>query len=112
MPNGWVTRDRLYEYNLKNNEGISVASGFKRAWCIQDHSTFRCNNQGISVGDHDTYGADQNCQFLPIDDLGDGEYVFEITVNPKRKFIEDNYDDNKLTKRIKIDGIVVREIKL
>jgi hypothetical protein len=93
---------------LKDAAGKTVAEGHKRAWCIMDHSTFNCNNQGISVGDHDEYNTDQNCQFLVVDSLEDGEYIFEMTVNPSKIFIEDNYDDNKITKKLRIRGRIVR----
>ena len=111
MPNGWITKEKLYEYRLTSNAGDLVAVGFKRAWCIQDHTPkFDCENQGISVGDHDEYSADQNCQFLVIDDLQDGEYLFEVIVNQSRIFKEDNYDDNISMKKLKIRGVIVRVI--
>lgn len=109
MPNGWITKEKFYTYELKDKAGAVVTRGFKRAWCIQDHSKFRCNNQGISINDHDEYGTDQNCQFLIIDNLEDGNYLMEVTVNPSRIFQEDNYEDNKDSKRIKIQGRVIRE---
>jgi hypothetical protein len=108
MPEGWVMKERFYEYSLKDNTGTEISKGFKRAWCIQDHSTFTCGNQGISVGDHDEYRIDQNCQFLVIDrEIIDGEYSLEAVINPSRVFKEDNYDDNKVTKKIKIEGRIV-----
>lgn len=111
MPSGWITKEKLYEYTLKNSTGEIVTSGFKRAWCIQDHTPkFDCENQGISVGDHDEYNTDQNCQFLVIDNLEDGEYLFEVIVNQSRIFNEDNYDDNNVIKNLKIHGISVREL--
>jgi hypothetical protein len=111
MPEGWITKENFYLYSLKDSTGTQVANGFKRAWCIMDHSTFNCKNQGISVGDHDTYNTNQNCQFLLATNLRDGEvYTFEVTVNPSQIFKEDNYDDNKATKKIKIRGRIVEEI--
>ena len=111
MPSGWITRDKFYEFALRDNTGAVVSNGFKRAWCIQDHSpTFDCNHQGISIGDHDEYTVDQNCQFVLFDGMKDGEYVIEAVINPTKIFKEDNYDDNKATKRIKIRGRIVTEI--
>jgi|SRR5215211_1215180 hypothetical protein len=82
--------------------------GHKLTSCI---CTFNCRNQGISVGDHDEYDTNQNCQFLLANNLRDGEvYSFEVTVNPSKIFKEDNYDDNKATKKIKIRGRIVEEI--
>jgi hypothetical protein len=112
MPEGWVMKEKFYEYSLKDNTGTEIFNGSKRAWCIRDHSTFTsCRNQGISVGDHDEYTMDQNCQFLVIDrELLDGEYYLEAVINPSRVFKEDNYDDNKVTKKIKIEGRIVRPL--
>lgn len=108
MPHGWITKEKFYIYSLKDAAGKTVVEGHKRAWCIRDHSTFNCNYQGISVGDHDEYNTDQNCQFLVVDSLEDGEYSFEMAVNPSKIFIEDNYDDNKITKKLRIRGRIVR----
>jgi Lysyl oxidase len=110
MPNGWITKEPLYKYTLKDEAGQIIANGSKRAWCILDHSTFSCTNQGISVGDHDEYGTDQNCQFLVIDGLSDGNYSLEVIINPKQVFKEDNYEDNIVIKNINIEGDFVMEI--
>ena len=110
MPNGWITKEPLYRYFLREDSGQLITSGSKRAWCILDHSTFTCSNQGISVGDHDEYGTDQNCQFLVIDGVSNGTYLMEIVINPCKVFKEDNYDDNKVAKKIKIQGNVVIEV--
>lgn len=103
--NGWITKDSFYIYSLKDSNGNILSSGSKRAWCIMDHSRrFTCDYQGISVGDHDEYGTKEHCQFLVIDDLADGEYFFEATINPFKTFEEDNYEDNKFYKKLIIQG--------
>jgi hypothetical protein len=108
MPGGWIMKEKFYEYSLKDSTGAEISKGFKRAWCIQDHSTFTCTNQGISVGDHDEYSIDQNCQFVVIDkEISDGQYTLEAVINPSRVFKEENYDDNKVTQRIRIEGRIV-----
>jgi hypothetical protein len=104
--NGWITKKKFYLYSLKDENGNVVVSGHKRAWCIMDHNRFSCDNQGISVGDHDEYGAKEHCQFLVIDGLSDGVYEFEVTINPEKIFEEDDYSDNTLAKKIKIQGPV------
>jgi hypothetical protein len=108
--NGWITKENFYNYFLKDNVGNILSRGSKRAWCIMDHNRFNCNFQGISIGDHDEYGAKEHCQFLVIDNLSDGEYTFEAIINPSKIFEEDNYDDNKITKKIKIQGPIVEII--
>ena len=110
MPNGWVTKEPLYKYTLTDESGQVVATGSKRAWCILDHSTFSCSNQGISVGDHDEYGTDQNCQFLSLDGVSNGNYSIEVIINPTQVFAEDNHNDNKVIKKISIQGNIVREL--
>lgn len=105
--NGWITKEKFYLYSLIDENGNKVTTGSKRAWCIMDHNRFNCNNQGISVGDHDEYGTKEHCQFLVIDGLPDGIYTFEVTINPEKIFEEDDYSDNTLTKKIKIQGPVV-----
>jgi len=110
MPNGWRTKEPLYKYTLTDESGKTITTGSKRAWCILSHSTFTCANQGIAVGDHDEYGTDQNCQFLLIDEINDGTYLIEVVINSSKVFNEDNYDDNKVIKKIKIQGNIVMEV--
>jgi hypothetical protein len=104
---GWITKENFYEYSLKDTSEKILSKNSKRAWCIMDHNRFNCNYQGISVGDHDEYGTQEHCQFLVIDDLPDGEYVLEAIINPSKIFEEDNYDDNKIAKKIRIEGSIV-----
>jgi hypothetical protein len=110
MPYGYRMKKEFYIFTLKDNEGNTLAQSFKRPYCIRDHSTFTCDNQGISIGDHDEYNIDQICQFIPIGNIEDGIYLLEVTVNPHQVFQEENYDDNTIIKRIRIRGDVVREI--
>jgi hypothetical protein len=105
--NGWITKENFYNYTLKDQAGNVSAKGSKRAWCILDHSRFTCNYQGISVGDHDEYGTKEHCQFLVIDGIANGEYTFEAVINPSKIFEEDSYEDNMITKRLKIQGPIV-----
>jgi Lysyl oxidase len=109
--NGWITKENFYTYALKDKAGNILSKGSKRAWCIMDHSRFNCDYQGISKGDHDEYGTQEHCQFLVIDDLSNGEYVFEAVINPFKIFEEVNYEDNKVTIVIRIEEPLVEIIK-
>lgn len=109
--NGWITKENFYTYALKDKAGNTLSKGSKRAWCIMDHSRFNCDYQGISKGDHDEYGTQEHCQFLVIDDLSNGEYVFEAVINPFKIFEEVNYEDNKVTIVIRIEEPLVEIIK-
>ena len=134
---GFQFRTKFFVYTLKDDyEGIKI-SGYKIPFCFEDHGEdhgehhegghgdepkFDCDNQGIASGGHeDVYDSDQPCQFVVIDDLPDGEYILEATVNApsvdavkngkgKVLFEEDNYDDNTLAVRLKIIGDDVAEI--
>ena len=110
MPYGYRMKKEFYSFALKDIAGKVLAQSFKRPYCIKDHSTFSCENQGISIGDHDEYNTDQICQFIPLENIQDNEYLLEVTVNPHQVFQEDSYDDNTMIKRIKIRGNIVREI--
>jgi hypothetical protein len=109
--NGWITKENFYDYVLKDKTEHIVSKGSKRAWCIMDHSRFNCDYQGISIGDHDEYGTQEHCQFLVIDDLPNGEYTFEATINPSKIFEEDNYEDNKISKKLKIQDPIVELVE-
>jgi hypothetical protein len=71
----------------------------------------------------DKYGSEMACQFIVIDDLPDGDYILEATVNApsvemtkngkgKVLFEEDNYDNDTVTVRLEIKGdrvVVIKE---
>jgi hypothetical protein len=115
---GWIMKDKFNTYTLKGNTGIEY-HGSKRPWCLIGGTGFTCGNQGIAAnGGRDIYSNDLACQFIVIDDIQDGEYTFEAITNAqsvlaaKKKdgkilFEEDNYDDNTITVRLRIDGDMV-----
>jgi Lysyl oxidase len=84
-----------------------------------------CDDQGILAGGkkEDTYELAMPCQFVVIDDLADGEYILEATINApsvdavKNKykykviFEEDNYDDDTVAVRLRIKGDDVNVLK-
>jgi hypothetical protein len=112
---GWAFKEKFYTWRLKNDAGIEKR-GYKVAFCLMDfgeHRKYDCAKQGISAGGHDEYMADLPCQFVEIDDLPDGKYVFEATANAyfveqaktgKGKVLieEDNYDDNTVSIQLQI----------
>lgn len=40
-----------------------------------------CENLRIGKNKADTYAKDHQCQFIVIDGIEDGDYIFEATVN-------------------------------
>lgn len=51
------------------------------------------------------------CQFVAIDDITDGEYILEATVNAQRLIEEDNYDNNTVVVCLQIKGDSVTQLK-
>ncbi len=114
---GWKFKEKFYTWQLKNDTGIEK-HGYKVAFCLMDFvhpEIYNCGNQGVAVGGHDEYHADLPCQFIEIDGIPDGEYVFEATANSysvkaaktgKGNVLieEDNYDDNTVTVQTRIKG--------
>jgi hypothetical protein len=119
---GYIMRDKFNEYTLKNGRDIEF-KGHKRPFCLVGGAPFNCpRNQGIRAnGGEDGYRSDLACQFIVIDGIPDGEYTFEgITNAPsvraakektgKIVFEEENYDDNTVTVRLRIEGGQVHRI--
>lgn len=65
-----------------------------------------CSNevQGISVGWSDAYEADVEGQELNINDIPDGSYLLRSVINPDRKIVESDYNNNEATVIVKIEG--------
>lgn len=49
---------------------------------------------GISVGCHDIYRYNIDCQWIDITELDFGSYTLKIGINPDFKVPEMNYDNN------------------
>ncbi len=63
----------------------------------------RCyDNQGLSIGYGDSYGALLDGQYLVIDGLLPGWYMLEIQANPEQVLPESSYTDNSSAARIRI----------
>jgi hypothetical protein len=107
-PRKWITKKIVNEYYLKDKNKNTISSGKKRYYCIKDTSgKYTCDHQGISVGNKDTYTINELCNFLVIDNLLDDDnediYLFEAITNVSRIFQEDNYDDNTISIKLKIN---------
>lgn len=104
----------FFVYNLRNDDHSVNIYGYKIPYCFEGLDQ-GCGYQGIKAhGGEDTYGVENPCQFVVIDNIPDGEYILEATVNApsveaaktgkgKIIFEEDNYDDNVVNVRIKIE---------
>jgi hypothetical protein len=118
---GWIMKDKFNTHTLKGDNGVEYR-GSKRPWCLYGGRGFSCDYQGIAAkGGLDRYMSDLACQFVLIDGIADGEYTFEAVTNAtsvraakekagKIVFEEDNYDDNTVTVRLRIDGDLVEPI--
>jgi hypothetical protein len=116
VTHGWIMKYDFNVYTLKGDKGTEF-KGAKRPFCLVGGAPFRCpDNQGIAArGGLDRYTSELACQFIVIDGITDGEYTVEAITNAtsvfaakektgKVLFEEDNYDDNIITRRLKIDG--------
>lgn len=65
------------------------------------------NTQGMSVGWSDTYKADVEGQEMDITKVPDGVYIFRSIVNPDRKILESNFENNMTDAYIEIKGNVL-----
>jgi Lysyl oxidase len=118
---GYIMKDKFNVYTLKNGRDIEL-KGHKRPFCLIGGAPFTCRNQGIRAnGGEDQYSNDLACQFIVIDGIPDGEYTFEAVTNAtsvqaakekvgKIVFEEDDYDDNTVTIRLRINGRRVQRI--
>lgn len=102
-----------------------VANTGKQSFCIWDEHTYdtklpsavktrfytsACsrNTQGMSVGWGDTYQARVEGQVIDITNIPDGEYILYYEINPDKKIIEGNYDNNSGQQKISINGTTLR----
>ncbi|XP_076003605.1 protein-lysine 6-oxidase [Genypterus blacodes] len=94
-----------------------VAEGHKASFCLEDtscdhgyHRRYACTShtQGLSPGCYDTYSADIDCQWIDITDVSPGKYVLKVTVNPKKKVPESNYNNNVVRCDVHYSGTAVQ----
>ena len=86
-----------------SNEQIEEVGGTKTGFCARDNVCrgtksphFTCDDQGISAGCADHYGAELACQWVDVTDVEPWRTVtLEITVNEGHLLAESNYSNNK-----------------
>ncbi|HEY8173639.1 MAG TPA: lysyl oxidase family protein, partial [Dehalococcoidia bacterium] len=64
--------------------------------------------QGISAGWSDTYAASIPGQDIDISGLPDGRYAIKTTVDPDRRLIESDDDNNTSTTYVALSGTEIQ----
>jgi hypothetical protein len=116
---GRIFKYPFFKYSLRDNSGKEYVM-LKHPWCLSDDPN-RCHDQRIRKNRSDTYRQDHNCQFIEVDGIEDGDYVFEAIINffsveRKKKgesgviIEEDEYKDNTIQIPINITGDKIKEI--
>ncbi len=100
--NGYAT------YDLLDGSGNVVAAGHKQSFCLRDDlrvmfdpsvradPLFSCDSQGLSRGWSDVYYASLPCQWVDVTGVPAGDYILRIRINPAKRIIESNYDNNEI----------------
>lgn len=128
--NHWHVEDYVkYElWSVENGiEKDLFAETDKMSFCIWDEDkldpdlenasprqvyTFDCGKkfQGMSVGWSDTYAAKVDGQEMNISNIADGQYVFKSMINPDKRIIESDYENNESKVMIEIVGNRVKRL--
>ncbi|MCL5432617.1 MAG: lysyl oxidase family protein [Patescibacteria group bacterium] len=116
-------------WSLKENKDLDkiVAKTDKMSFCLWDEEKISdqknspsvgqylgdCENkiQGLSSGWLDTYSARLTGQELDITSVKDGNYAIRSVVNPDKKILENNYDNNFVTSYVEIKDGSIRIIE-
>ena len=97
--------EEFAHYRLLDSSGNEVVTANKMAFCLEDtyrwrqdanaSRRFSCNTtQGIQAGWADVYDPTVPCQNIDITDLPGGEYILELTLDPKNLFAESDETNN------------------
>jgi len=112
---------QIWSIKNKNEKNEIVATTGKMSFCIWDEHTYDLNlpeaaksrfytsacsrnTQGMSVGWGDTYLARVEGQVIDITNVPDGQYILWFEINPERRILESNYDNNADWLKIEIKG--------
>jgi hypothetical protein len=96
-----------YELKRGSDTGEKVQDGLKISFCMEDSIRFGSNNQwdsqlpncsetlqGITPGFADVYSAALPEQVFDMTELGSGDYTLTIQLDPTKKFLETNRNNN------------------
>lgn len=73
-------------YDLLDAAGQTIVVGHKQGYCLRDTTCsdpfYTCENQGVTAGCSDLYGANLGCQYLDITGIPSGTYTLRVTIDP------------------------------
>jgi hypothetical protein len=112
---------QLWSINTAGGREEMLLKTEKMSFCVWDENAFdlklpsasqkaiysrNCGRevQGMSVGWSDTYLAKVEGQEISIGSLPDGTYLFVSIVNPDKKILESNYDNNSNPVLLELKG--------
>ena len=109
----YIFKYPFFKYVLRDDKEERYVT-FKHPWCLSDDPN-NCDDMIIRKNKADSYQKDHQCQFIVIDGIEDGDYIFEVTVNYFSLELlnkgqigpiihEDNYEDNTIQIPINIIG--------
>lgn len=115
---------QLWSVTGENKTDKIIKSSDKMSFCILDERVYdlsmagapktrvysaACSGrqQGMSVGWKDTYKASFEGQSIDLEGVPDGKYIFRAMINPDKKILETNYDNDVIDTLIEIKGASV-----
>ncbi len=128
--NHWHFEDfiefELYTYKKDKSLGKRLLTTGKITSCIYDSyivsprppntpdiplfPNCESGKQGITMGWVDNYGAGVPGQYLDIENIPDGNYALQITVDPLKRILESNRDNNSARVYVEIKGMNIEMI--
>jgi hypothetical protein len=119
-----VSHVARYELRRDTHDGEFVQNGKKISFCMEDSIRIRegseearipeCNQtmQGITRGFADVYSANLPDQTFDFTALSSGQYVVVIHLDPGRKFLETNRNNNLAWVKFRYDAAVGKAYRL